>query len=411
MRAISGRVSRAGSLHPPSMNFRQQTTLFCSLFLIGAAEVIASPMMSRMGASFGVASGQIAYLPAAYGLAYGPVALLAGPLSDRWGRKRPLQLGLLGFALLCALMPSVTSLAMAILIAALTGVCAAIIQPNSLSIVGDETPPDQVARRLGQALAGLMLAFVLTPVAAGWLADTFGWQAAYLGLAALAACALVAVSMVFKPRAVHAASGHTAFWAAHLGAWRTPDALRRLSASYLWLGWVAGFGAVAAEVCARKLALSPTDAGLLTGWFGVLIVVGNVASTRWQKWAGEAALPLAALAASLGIAAFLLPLASAPMLGVAGAPWAFGYGAAGPLHHGRLSHLSEPFRGTINSYHASFLNLGIFSVSLVMGTLALGAADPFFCIFVAFVATCGTWPLLGGLAGWRRPSAAPGAHL
>ena len=61
------------------MKTRQLATLFCSLFLIGSAEVVASPMMAQMGRSFGVPSSEIAYLPAAYGLAYGPVALLAGP--------------------------------------------------------------------------------------------------------------------------------------------------------------------------------------------------------------------------------------------------------------------------------------------------------------------------------------------
>lgn len=393
------------------MNHRQQATLFCSLFLIGSAEVVASPMMAQMGRSFGVASSQIAYLPAAYGLAYCPVALLAGPLSDRWGRKRPLQAGLLGFALLCALMPAASSLIMAVLIAALTGICAAVIQPNSMSIVGDETPPEYVALRLGQALAGLMLAFVLTPVIAGWLADVLGWQAAYVGLSGLALGAFAAVTLVFPHRAAAPTQARQTFWAAHRGALQTPHALKRLSASYMWLGWVAGFGTVAAEVCARKLALTPTEAGLLAGWFGLVIVAGNVSSTPWQKLAGRAALPLAALSASLGIAAFLLPLDSMLTLGLAGIPWALGYGAAGPLHHGKLSNLSTDFRGTINSYHASLLNLGIFSVSLLMGTLTVGAADPNFCIFVAFVATCGTWPLLGDFKDRHTVCAPPDTRL
>jgi hypothetical protein len=76
------------------------------------------------------------------------------------------------------------------------------------------------------------------------------------------------------------------------------------------------------------------------------------------------------------------------------------------LHHGRLSNLSTRSRGTINSYHASLLNLGIFSVSLLMGALAMGAADPWFGVVVVFVATCGTWPLLGDFATRRTPAAA-----
>ncbi|MFT3855974.1 MAG: MFS transporter [Aquabacterium sp.] len=398
------------------MQRRQQATLFCSLFLIGSAEVVAGPMMAQMGRSFGVASSQIAYLPAAYGLAYAPVALLAGPLSDRWGRKRPLQLGLFGFALLCLLMAFVHTLAAAVALAALTGVCAAVIQPNSLSLVGDASPPDQVARRLGHTLAGLMLAFVITPAVAGVVADAFGWPASYLLLSALAWMALAAVTLVFptRPRTAMAPSQEAkparGFWAAHRGALCTPDAARRLSASYLWLGWVAGFGALAAQVCARKLGLTPTEAGLLAGWFGLVIVAGNLSGPWLQSRLGDAALPLSALTAAVGIAAFLLPLQQMVSLAIAGIPWAFAYGAAGPLHHGRLSNLSVTFRGTLNSYHAALLNLGIFSVSLLMGTLSLGAADPKFCILVAFVATCGTWPLLGDLAARKPPAAAPDAR-
>lgn len=74
------------------MKTTQVATLFCCLFLIGSAEVVAGPMMGAMSADLGVRSSAIAYLPAAYGLAYGAFALIAGPLSDRWaagGRCRP----------------------------------------------------------------------------------------------------------------------------------------------------------------------------------------------------------------------------------------------------------------------------------------------------------------------------------
>jgi predicted MFS family arabinose efflux permease len=386
------------------MNPRQLATLFGCLFLIGSAEVVAGPMMASMGRHFGVPSSTIAYLPAAYGLTYGGIALFVGPLSDRFGRKRPLQLGLLGFAILSALIPVAPSLGAGIALSALTGLCAAIIQPNALSLVADLSPSDQIGRRIGHVFIGLMLAFVLTPALAGKLADTSGWTSAYYALSALALVAFSAASTTFERDGqanATGAGGLSIFLATHHGALATPDVRWRLSASYLWLGWVAGFGAVVAEVASRKLTMTTTQAGLLAGFFGLMVIAGNLCNGRIQRVIGNAALPVTALASALGVLLFLLPISSPVQLGLIGIPWAFGYGCAGPLHHARLSALSDRYRGTINSYHASLLNLGIFSVSALMGALVPIASLSTFCAAVGGVALAGSALL------WRKNQPKP----
>ena len=378
----------------------QLSSLFACLFLIGSAEVVAGPMMGFMGADFSVPSSDIAYLPAAYGLSYGLIAILAGPLSDRFGRKRPLQVGLLGYAIFNALLPSAAQLCDAVLLSGLAGCCAAVIQPNALSLVGDQVAPADVGRYLGKVFIGLMLAFVLTPAIAGLVADTLGWRAAYYGLSGLAVAVLGAVSMAF-PRVGQCACQPVAFHAVHLGAIRTKGARPRLAASYLWLGWVAGFGAVVAEVSRHALPLSPTDAGLLAAFYGVAVIAGNLASPWLHRMWGSAALPAIAALSALGIAAFLLPVASVAQLAFAGLPWAFGYGCAGPLHHAALSALSDRYRGTINSYHASLLNIGIFSVSFLLGAVTTDRSVTVFCLAASFVALCGAamlWSARGGRA-------------
>ena len=375
------------------MTKQQLAAISICLFLIGSAEVVAGPMMHFMGPHFGVASSAIAYLPAAYGLTYGFVALMAGPLSDRFGRKRPLQIGLLGFALLCALLPSSPNLSVAIGMSALSGLCAAIIQPNALALVADASTPDQVGRRLGHVFAGLMLAFVFTPMLAGRLADTVGWAWAYYALAVLALVICFAVTRGFasRPALVGQSVG---FLATHRAALRTRGVALRLVASYLWLGWVAGFGAVVAEVGARKLSLSSTEAGLLAGFFGLVVILGNLVSGACQRMAGEFALPVAAMASAVGLTAFAMPSTSITQLALLGLPWAFGYGCAGPLHHARLSNLSTRCRGTINSYHASLLNLGIFSVAFLLGAIAPEGPLDRFCALVGITAFVGAALLL-----------------
>ncbi|ATQ69661.1 MULTISPECIES: MFS transporter [Methylosinus] len=374
------------------MTLGQLAILAAALFLVGSAEVVAGPLMTAMAPDFGVAPAAIAFLPAAYGLAYGGFAILAGPLSDRLGRKRPLQAGLLGFAALSAALPNAPDLAAAVALSALCGLCGAVIQPNALSLVADSASGREVDRLTARVFVGLMSAFVITPSIAGAVADRFGWRWAYYLLALLAALAFLAVTAAFRPGHAHAASGSLA--ATHRAALATPGVLRRLSASYFWLGWVAGFGVVVADVAARKLALSPTDAGLLAGFFGLVTIAGNLAGPSVRDALAERALPLACFTASAGVLAFALPAHSVVELALIGLPWAFGYGCGGPLHHARLSGMSARFRGTINSYHASLLNLGICSTSFLFGALAPLAPLGLFYALVGGVSLLGAVQLV-----------------
>lgn len=384
------------------MSKYQLAALWSCLFIIGSAEVIAGPMMAMMGRHFGVPSSTIAYLPAAYGLAYGAVALLAGPYSDHLGRKRPLLVGLAGFSLFSALLPHSGNLVIASFLSALSGVCAAIIQPNALSLVGDAAAPEDAGRRIGQVFIGLMTAFVVTPAMAGWIASALNWQAAYYLLSSLAGGAALLVARLFAADS-HRAGEKFAFFASHRGALNIREVRLRLSVSYLWLGWMAGMGAIAAEVAARKLGLQSTEAGLLAGYWGVVVIAGNMSGHRLQRRFSNAVLPLLAGVAIMGVFAFALPVRSTAMLAIVGTPWAFGYGCAGPLHHASLSNLSDHFRGTINSYHASFLNLGIFSVSFLFGAMLPVASVEIFCGVVAMVGSLGVLLLVVATKGHADP--------
>lgn len=368
------------------MTGHRLVALWLCLFVIGSAEVVAGPIMQLMGQSFGVPSSAVAYLPAAYGLAYAVIASVAGPISDRWGRKRPLMISLSIFSLLCGILPASGGIGTATALSAALGTMAAIIQPASLSLVSDITAPADMARRIGQVFIGLMTAFIVTPAVSGLVAARFGWQASYHILALLAAIAALLVARLF-PADRRISGAPVTLLAMHRGALRLDEIKIRLAASYLWLGWMAGIGAVAAEIARRKLEIGPAEAGAIAAFWGTLIMAGSLSGHRIEKRLAAVALPIMAGIAAIGVLALMLPTTSAIVLAGAGAAWAFGYGCAGPLHHARLNNLSEEYRGTINSYHASLLNLGIFSVSslyaLTLGALSLN-------MFIAAVAAMGS---------------------
>src|ERR1700677_1845010 len=101
-------------------------------FLDGSVVNVALPSITRhLGGGLAVQQ----WIVDAYLLTLGSLILLAGSLSDIFGRKRILITGLLGFggaSILCALAPTSSFL---IIARALQGIGGALLVPSSLAII------------------------------------------------------------------------------------------------------------------------------------------------------------------------------------------------------------------------------------------------------------------------------------
>jgi EmrB/QacA subfamily drug resistance transporter len=112
----------------------------------------------------------------AYLLALGSLILIAGSLSDLFGRKRVFAGGLIGFAatsVSCAVAPNV-----AILIAArgLQGVAGALLVPSSLALVISNFKGPAQGKAVGTWTAWTGISFVLGPLVGGALVDAGSWR-------------------------------------------------------------------------------------------------------------------------------------------------------------------------------------------------------------------------------------------
>jgi len=126
------------------------------------------------------------------GLAFGQ--LLYGPLMDRFGRKRPLYVGLTVYILAsvgCALSPSVDVLVLNRLFQAVGG-CAASVA--AIAMVRDLFPVEDIAKVFALLFLVLGASPLLAPTAGGYLAAAFGWQAVFVVLLSIAALILAAVA-------------------------------------------------------------------------------------------------------------------------------------------------------------------------------------------------------------------------
>lgn len=142
-------------------------------FLDGTVINVALPAITReLGG--GISTQQ--WVVDAYLITLGAIILLAGSLSDAFGRKRVLCWGLVGFlvaSILCALAPSA-----AFLIGArgLQGVAGALLVPSSLAIILSTFSGAAQARAIGAWTAWTSTAFIAGPVIGGLLVDLASWR-------------------------------------------------------------------------------------------------------------------------------------------------------------------------------------------------------------------------------------------
>jgi DHA1 family bicyclomycin/chloramphenicol resistance-like MFS transporter len=127
------------------------------------------------------------------GLALGQV--IAGPLSDRFGRRGPLQIGIAGYvaaSVLCALAPSVAVLLPLRFVQGLAGAAGIVI---SRAVVRDLHSGQAAARLFASLMVVNGAAPILAPVVGGQLLAFTTWRGIFLVLAAIGVALLVAASV------------------------------------------------------------------------------------------------------------------------------------------------------------------------------------------------------------------------
>lgn len=112
----------------------------------------------------------------AYLITLGSLILIAGSLSDLFGRKRILLVGLIWFgitSLLCAVAPSGTFL---ILARALEGMGGALLVPSSLALIISTFSGSAQNKAIGTWTAWLSIATVMGPLAGGLILSVISWR-------------------------------------------------------------------------------------------------------------------------------------------------------------------------------------------------------------------------------------------
>ena len=161
------------------MNKQQRVVVVVSIlasfvsFLDGSVVNVALPAIAKeLGG--GLVTQQ--WVVDAYLITLGALIMVAGSLSDLFGRKRILRAGLIGFgvtSILCAIAPTSTFL---ILSRALQGVFGALLVPSSLALIISTFSGKAQGKAIGTWTAWTGMAFLFGPLLGGFFVDTLSWR-------------------------------------------------------------------------------------------------------------------------------------------------------------------------------------------------------------------------------------------
>lgn len=150
------------------------------VFLDSSVLPVALPAIGREPRLFvDVLEGQN-YVQYGYLLTLSALLVLAGALTDYFGRRRMLVIGLVGFgatSLICGLAPNMELLILARL---LQGAAGAILVPGSLAILTNAFEGEEQGRAFGIWAGASSVVTVLGPFVGGLLADELSWRAIFL---------------------------------------------------------------------------------------------------------------------------------------------------------------------------------------------------------------------------------------
>jgi len=226
------------------------TTIASSMgFIDGTVVHIALPSIQRdLDASF----ASLQWIANVYLLALCALLVISGALGDRYGPRRVFLYGIAGFTLSSAACAAAPDSHWLVIFRAFQGIGAALMLPQSLSIIARLYPPSQRGKAVGVWSAAASASAAAGPVIGGFLVDNGGWPYAFwvnlpLGLIAFG-LTLYAVPRGSQRKDVPLDWPGSTLLVLGLGAvvFATINlSIHPVLSAYVWPGWLIGLSLLA----------------------------------------------------------------------------------------------------------------------------------------------------------------------
>lgn len=385
----AARTERAGPV--TAMEPAERRTLLATLgfmsFASVYAHVVVIPVLVVIGGEFGISPGAAGLLVAGFAVPGIVIPVIAGPYSDRFGRKIFLTGGsaLMGIATLGSAVAG--SFELIVLTRALAGIGASLTFPNVNATIGDTFPYRERGKAISTVIAMNTLATIAGIPIAGIVAEATSWRVSVALVGTLALVASLALLWLLPNARPHGDERRAR--ALYKRVVTDVSALGAISSSFMgalfWFTW----GTFLVLFFQSTFALSVGQASTVALTLELGTLVGSQVGGRLGDRIGHKPI----VAGGIVIAgALLLALTNVPMsLAVAAALNLVLSAVIGARFATNIALLTEQVpeaRGTLLSISSSVVSVGIVVGASIGGVLVDGpgfGALGVFCAAVALV--------------------------
>ncbi|HXC84514.1 MAG TPA: MFS transporter [Trebonia sp.] len=146
----------------------------------GIDSTVVAVALPAIGRNLHVGFQDLQWTVTSYTLTLASLILLAGSLSDRWGRRRVFLVGLSWFTLASVLCAAAPSIGWLITARAVQGIGGALMTPASLAIIEAAFQPSDRSRAIGTWAGFSGVSAAVAPFLGGWLLETGSWRWIFL---------------------------------------------------------------------------------------------------------------------------------------------------------------------------------------------------------------------------------------
>ncbi len=398
-----------------------RTSWFILLVLLFGFQPVTTDLylatLPELAAGLGVSVKSVQSTLTTYLVAYALVQLITGPLSDRFGR-RPILL--LGIALHCgasftgAFATDLTTMNLMRAIQAV-GCCCAVVCGRA--IVRDLFEPEIGARLFAKVLTFMGLVALACPLIGGALLSQFGWKAAFyaMGVYAFIVLLLASSTMIETNRYMNPQATEPV----HLFRIYKSITKDRLFWGYTLISTGSYSGLIAffpnsSAVLMKTFGLSPVQYGLVFALCTIGFISGTVACRQYlSKLGGVRFLRIASCGTS-GISALMLIVVLAQMSSVVllialQVFYMFCHGIIQPIAQSGAVATFPKTAGAAAALLGFFVHCGAALGLLALSTTAPALAWPIGLLGGAFFVVMGAWLILPKTSALNSLAVAPQA--